>query len=75
MYAETNYNGNINELPESIFESTIICGDMNNYNSGLNKIGVYHYKNFNPIIEIKVMKHISDHNGIVGEIIIPETEY
>ena len=63
-------NSDINKIPEEIFDSDIIGGDMNNSASGLEKDGVYHYKGIKNIKTIEINKKISDHNIIIGEAMV-----
>ena len=69
-------NGNNDVIPEEIYESDVIIGDLNNFESGLDKYNVYHYKNIKINSEIIVNNKISDHNILKGEmnIILKRTE-
>ena len=60
-------NGNMNEIPNEIMESNIIGGDLNNNESGLLKIGVYHMKGIFDVSKISINKKISDHDIIIGK--------
>ena len=60
-------NGDKESIPEEIYESDLIIGDMNNCDSGLNKYGIYHYKSMKIAKEISINKKISDHNILLGE--------
>lgn len=42
VYFEPNFN---QSYPNEILNSNIVFGDLNNFESGLTKEGVYHYKN------------------------------
>ena len=43
IYLESNENKET--IPEEIFESGVVVGDINYCDSGLNKFKEYHYKN------------------------------
>ena len=60
-------NGDKESIPEEIYESDLIIGDMNNCDSGLNKYVIYHYKNMKITKEISINNKISDHNILLGE--------
>ena len=60
-------NGDLNKIPVEIFDSDIIGGDLNNAETGLEKIGVYHLKGISNIRTIEINKKISDHNIKIGE--------
>ena len=65
LYLEPN--GDKNTIPNDLFDSDIIIGDLNNLDSGLNKYKVYHYKNIKINSEYKINSKISDHNILFGE--------
>ena len=60
-------NGNKGTIPEEIFESDVVVGDLNNCDSGLSKYKIYHYKNIKITSEIDVNNKISDHSILKGE--------
>ena len=57
-------NGDKESIPEEISESDLIIGNMNNYDSGINKYGIYHYKNMKITKEISINNKISDQKYI-----------
>ena len=57
-------NGDKESIPEEIYESDLIIGDMNNCDSGLNKYVIYHYKNMKITKEISINNKISDQKYI-----------
>ena len=57
----------MNEIPNEIMESNIIGGDLNNNESGLLKIGVYHMNGIFDVSKISINKKISDHDIIIGK--------
>jgi len=69
-------NGSNDVIPEEIYESDVVIGDLNNLDSGLDKYSVSHYKNIKINSEITVNNKISDHNILKGEmnIILKRTE-
>ena len=62
--------GDKKNIPEEIFDSNIIAGDLNEFKSELNRYGVYHYKNIKILSELKINNKISDHNILFGEALI-----
>ena len=60
IYLEAD--GNLNNIPEEIFDSDIIAGDLNQAEAGLIKDGIYHYKGIEKIQTIQINKRISDHD-------------
>ena len=57
-------------IPATIRESNIIAGDLNNTNTPLEKVGVFHYKNMKYVKEIKLNRKILDHPIIITEIMM-----
>ena len=60
LYLELN--GDKNTIPNDLFDSDIIIGDLNNLDSGLNKYKVYHYKNIKINSEYQINSKISENN-------------
>ena len=54
LYLEPN--GDKNTIPDELFDSDIIIGDLNNLESSLNKYKVYHYKNVKITTEYQINK-------------------
>ena len=54
--------GDKRNIPEELFDSNIIAGDLNEFESGLNRYGVYHYKNIKILSELKINNKISDYD-------------
>ena len=65
LYLEPN--GDKNTIPDELFDSDSIIGDLNNLESSLNKYKVYHYKNVKITTEYQINKKISDQNILFGE--------
>ena len=65
LYLEPN--GDKNTIPNELFDSDFIIGDLNKLDTGLNKYGVYHYKNIKITNEYQINNKISDHNILFGE--------
>ena len=61
-------DANIINIPEDIFDSDIIAGDLNNAETGLQKDGIYHFKGIENIRTIQINKKISDHDIKIGEV-------
>lgn len=59
--------GDINTIPEELFDSDIIAGDLNKAETGLNKDGVYQFKGIVNIQTIKINNKISDHDIKIGQ--------
>ena len=70
VYLEPTFN-NPEAIPESIFESSIILGDMNEYPTLLQRYKVYHYSNFELNSVENPIKNMSDHEILIGNIKIP----
>ena len=49
-------NANLKNIPEDIFESDIIAGDLNNAETGLQKEGIYHFKGIENIRQFKIIR-------------------
>ena len=47
-------NGDINDIPSEVPDSDIIDGDLNNAETGLKRIGVYHLNGINDVSTIKI---------------------
>ena len=54
--------GDKNTIHNELFDSDFIIGDLNKLDTGLNKYGVYHYKNIKITNEYQINNKISDHN-------------
>ena len=69
-------NGINDVIPEEIYESNVVIGELNNLDSCLDKYNVYDYKNIKINSEITVNDKISDHNILKGEmnVILKSTE-
>ena len=65
LYLEPN--GDKNTIPDELYDSDIIIGDLNNLESSLNKYKVYHYKNVKITTEYQINKKISAHSILFGE--------
>ena len=65
LYLEPNCDKNT--IPNELYDSDFIAGDLNNLESGLNKYNIYHYKNIKITSEYKVNNKISAHNILYGE--------
>ena len=71
VYLEPN-NQDINVIPQEIWDSEHIIGDLNKQQTGLEKKGVYHFKNMGKIIQtIEIPKKISDHPILIFQTEIP----
>ena len=61
--------GELEDINQIVFDSDIIAGDFNEANTGLNKLGVYHYKGITIEDEFKFNdRKIFDHPIIFGKI-------
>jgi hypothetical protein len=65
LYLEPN--GDKNTIPDELFDSDSIIGDLNNLESSLNKYKVYQYKNVKITTEYQINKKISAHSILFGE--------
>ena len=71
IYLEPN-NHDKNIIPQEIWDSEHIIGDLNKLETGYEKQGVYHFKNMGKIIQIiEIPKKISDHPLLILQTEIP----
>ena len=71
IYLEPN-NKDKNTIPQEIWDSEHIIGDLNKLETGYEKQGVYHFKNMGKIIQtIEIPKKISDHPLLILQTEIP----
>lgn len=71
IYLEPN-NKDKNTIPQEIWDSEHIIGDLNKLVTGYEKQGVYHFKNMGKIIQtIEIPKKISDHPLLILQTEIP----
>lgn len=73
VYLEPTETIDEQTIPDSILISDVIGSDMNNMDSGLNRIDVYHIRELRKVDIVDHERAISDHLTIIGRIKIPAT--
>ena len=67
--------GDLGNIPDTILTSDIIASDLNNANSGLDRIKIYHHKSIILKEQLNLPNPISDHPIIFGSTLLPLTRF
>ena len=65
VYLEQSEELSNNTIPDLIFNSDVVAGDLNNHNTGLQRNGLYHLKNISIIGSLNT-SNISHHKPLIG---------